>query len=340
MRLLISVLLLSSVIAAPKRVKAQQGYITPVSVDPSGSCIGFPPVQMNINTGKLWGCIAGIWQQIGGNGSGSSPGGANTAVQFNNSGAFGGDATNYSYNSSTHQLNVSGGYTSTGPLTITGAHQVCSSVTTPASGNDTLCLDSANSDHLSRKDSSGIVHDIESGSGGGAVAIVGTPTVLGAPAATITISSIPQTGHVLKFYLKGQSDYSGATSDPIVMQFNGDTGAHYTSTKLYGINSGSSGVFCGSYCSSLATNPEAGNIGTTASGGGIGQIDATIDSYADSVFVKSATIIATYQTIGMNTTFNSWSWNPTTEAGVTSITLALASGSNFVTGTMVMATIQ
>jgi hypothetical protein len=36
------------------------------------------------------------------------PGGANAAVQFNNSGAFGGDATNFFYNSSTHSLTLTG----------------------------------------------------------------------------------------------------------------------------------------------------------------------------------------------------------------------------------------
>jgi prepilin-type processing-associated H-X9-DG protein len=45
-------------------------------------------------------------------GGGGTPGGTNTAVQFNNTGAFGGDATNFNYNSSTHQISASGGFVS------------------------------------------------------------------------------------------------------------------------------------------------------------------------------------------------------------------------------------
>lgn len=39
----------------------------------------------------------GYWDTCGGGGGGTSPGGASTAIQFNNSGAFGGDASQFSY---------------------------------------------------------------------------------------------------------------------------------------------------------------------------------------------------------------------------------------------------
>jgi|GEM_PF-5824576 len=47
----------------------------------------------------------------GAGGGGGSPGGLNTAVQFNNSSAFGGDATNFFYNNSTHALTITGPFT-------------------------------------------------------------------------------------------------------------------------------------------------------------------------------------------------------------------------------------
>lgn len=42
----------------------------------------------------------------GGGGGGGTPGGSDTAIQFNDSSAFGGDATNFSWNDSSVQLNV------------------------------------------------------------------------------------------------------------------------------------------------------------------------------------------------------------------------------------------
>jgi hypothetical protein len=45
---------------------------------------------------------------------GSAPGDANTAVQFNSSGSFGGDAAHFNYNSTSHVLTATGGFVSTG----------------------------------------------------------------------------------------------------------------------------------------------------------------------------------------------------------------------------------
>jgi hypothetical protein len=52
-------------------------------------------------------------------GSGSTlPGGANTAVQFNSSGSFGGDTSNFYYNTATHSLGLTGGLTLGSPLPV------------------------------------------------------------------------------------------------------------------------------------------------------------------------------------------------------------------------------
>lgn len=53
-------------------------------------------------------------------GSPGTAGGTNTAVQFNNSGAFGGDATNFFYNSATYSLTLAGGVTAS-QFTSTGS---------------------------------------------------------------------------------------------------------------------------------------------------------------------------------------------------------------------------
>jgi len=58
-------------------------------------------------------CVVGC-----GGGSGGSPGGGNTAVQFNSSGAFGGDTTNFYYNATTHSLGVTGGLALGAPLGV------------------------------------------------------------------------------------------------------------------------------------------------------------------------------------------------------------------------------
>ncbi|MGB6483267.1 MAG: glycosyl hydrolase family 28-related protein [Candidatus Acidiferrales bacterium] len=65
------------------------------------------------------------------------PSGANTAVQFNNSGAFGGDATNFFYNSSTHNLTI------TGALTTAANSFVLSQLANPAAQGDVLCGNSS-----------------------------------------------------------------------------------------------------------------------------------------------------------------------------------------------------
>lgn len=61
---------------------------------------------LEVWTGTAWNTITG--------GSGGIPGGSNTAVQYNNSGAFGGDATNFSYDPTTHNLTITGDMSANG----------------------------------------------------------------------------------------------------------------------------------------------------------------------------------------------------------------------------------
>lgn len=68
-----------------------------------------------------------------GTGGGGSPGGTNTAVQFNNSGAFGGDATNFFYNSASHNLTI------TGAMNTAANSFALSQLVNPANNGDSMC---------------------------------------------------------------------------------------------------------------------------------------------------------------------------------------------------------
>lgn len=70
---------------------------------------------------------------VGGSGT---PGGTNTAVQFNNAGAFGGDAANFSYNSTSHNLSI------TGALTTAANSFLLTQLVNPAAAGDEICANS------------------------------------------------------------------------------------------------------------------------------------------------------------------------------------------------------
>lgn len=62
------------------------------------------------NGQNLYVCKTNAWYLVGdGGGSGGTPSGNDTAVQFNDSGAFGGDATNFSWDNTNKQLGVKRG---------------------------------------------------------------------------------------------------------------------------------------------------------------------------------------------------------------------------------------
>ena len=69
-------------------------------------------------------------------GTGGAPGGSVSAVQFNNAGAFGGDAANFSYNSATHNLSI------TGALTTAANSFLLTQLVNPATAGDEICANS------------------------------------------------------------------------------------------------------------------------------------------------------------------------------------------------------
>jgi len=103
--------------------------IDPVGTDPTGNCVGTQNVKLNINTGRLSGCIAGAWATIGG--------GSGTSISLK---------TNGSNNSSQSVLNLKSGTNTTvtagsgGDVTI-DASAAAAGVASIASANSALTFD-------------------------------------------------------------------------------------------------------------------------------------------------------------------------------------------------------
>ncbi len=86
-----------------------------------------------LEAGGLPGLITILSSPCGSGGGGGTPGGSNTAVQFNNSGAFGGDSTNFFYNATTHALTI------TGAMTTATNSFVLDQLVNPANVGDLMC---------------------------------------------------------------------------------------------------------------------------------------------------------------------------------------------------------
>lgn len=105
-------------------------------------------------------CVAALGQPappfIPGGGGGGSVGPVNTVQSSNGSGGF----INSGCTASSGAMFCTGGYTSSGPFLTGGLHQTTPGSNPPAN-SDNLFFDSANSDHLTRLNSSGVTSDIE-----------------------------------------------------------------------------------------------------------------------------------------------------------------------------------
>ena len=105
---------------------------------------------------------------------------------------------------------------STAPMLVQGVHLAASGVTTPATNQDAIVFDSANSDHATRIDSTGGLHDLEAGGGSGSGWPVGsTPAIT--PATNTygsTQSATASCSHGTAYYclgVLGSACASGAT---------------------------------------------------------------------------------------------------------------------------------
>jgi hypothetical protein len=89
--LVLSSLLLACVAATGQVVVGNYG-IQYVGSPPSGSCGSSSPLTVVGGTGAVYTCQSGTWGLLSGGGGGGTPAGSNGAIQYNNSGSFGGSA--------------------------------------------------------------------------------------------------------------------------------------------------------------------------------------------------------------------------------------------------------
>lgn len=155
-------------------------------------------------------------------------------------------------------------------------------------------------------------------------------TVLGSPAATVTFSSLGSYSH-LQLVVDGRCD-GAIAGDLVYLQVNGDTGINYAYQYA-----GGSGL-------APATNAAAataqGYIGTTTCASSLtnapGVINFTLEDYGGTTFLKegtgTASEIITNSFSGTPTFVGTffWIWNST--SAITSLTVGMAGGSNWVTG--------
>jgi hypothetical protein len=158
-------------------------------------------------------------------------------------------------------------------------------------------------------------------------AISGTSCVVSSPGATVSFSSIPSTYNHLEIIETAAN--SGSTAVDIYMQFNGDTGAHYTRQFL---NASGSSVTAGQNAST-AQAAIANVPGTGAPSGNADTAIITIPLYAGTTFLKnaySAHMDVAGSSVGaLAAAVSGFQWS--SNAAITSIVLGGLSG-NFVAG--------
>lgn len=141
-------------------------------------------------------------------------------------------------------------------------------------------------------------------------------TTLGSATATVTFGSIPSTYTDLVLVVDGQA--TGGQRN-LLLQFNGDTGANYSSTILYGDSSGANSV---RQTSQTAAN--VGGIDTTSQSNTI----AHIMNYSNSTTYK--TIIGRGNSASIIVAAKVALWQNT--SAITSIVASLAASDTFFTG--------
>lgn len=158
-------------------------------------------------------------------------------------------------------------------------------------------------------------------------------STLSVAAATISIASIPSGYAHLRLGINGRCDRAGVAQDSVAIQFNGDTGANYDWHSLYGNTAAVAGAE-----GYAATMGRLGLVpGATATAGVSSILDVVISDYLQTTFQKSVHSRFAHKEgtaaggiyVGDYASF----WRSTT--AITSITLRLASGSNFIAGTRV-----
>jgi hypothetical protein len=149
--------------------------------------------------------------------------------------------------------------------------------------------------------------------------------------ASVTFSSIPQTYQHLLLVASGRLAETSVQSDDVTAQFNGDSGTHYGYLTLFAANPGGSmtGPTTGNGFA-VANAPMfrflASQSGAVANvGGGFAFIPGYSGSALNKVFYSvSGGGNASTSFVDMRTRLGIW--NPTSQAGITAITLTAPSG--------------
>lgn len=155
--------------------------------------------------------------------------------------------------------------------------------------------------------------------------------VLGSPAASVTFSSIPGTYTTLRLVIVAACS-AASQNQGITAQFNGDTSAHYADQFLFGTG-GTPTAFANNTLSSLGTTLSVGNADCTTAGSTSAAVNfIDIPGYAGTSFIKKFLSMGGYSASSTNIVIAPVShiWNQT--SAISSIVLAVAGGSNFVTG--------
>lgn len=163
--------------------------------------------------------------------------------------------------------------------------------------------------------------------GGGNYTLI-SDQLLGAPAATVTFSSLGSNKH-LKLFMDARCS-AASISDHYYIQVNGDTGNNY-STQYFVATTTT--TFQGQFLSTALA--DLGDI-TCSTGLANSTVGAEVAfyNYAGTTFTKQATALldgtAGNATVtGLST--EKWAWHWASTAAITSITVGVVGGSNFVT---------
>lgn len=168
------------------------------------------------------------------------------------------------------------------------------------------------------------------GAGGGAMTQI-TKTVLAAPAASFTFASIPSTYQSLFITLDGASS-TAATLDVVYLRFNGDNAGNYNYQQMFATGNA---VTASAFSAVATANNQCGEV---AAASGVATestfLTVMVPNYAASTFRKHANCTAGNEGADTVGSINTWqtfiTWKST--AAITQVTLLLASGANFVTG--------
>jgi hypothetical protein len=182
------------------------------------------------------------------------------------------------------------------------------------------------------------VHGLPSSAwSGNACATINETTLANSTTSVITWSGIPATYEHLLVSVQARLTETTALTDDITLQFNGDTGAHYSyldvsATNTSGTLVGPSAATAYAVSAIRAFRAAASQGGAPANaGGGF----AWIPNYAGAAFNKAVYAVsgagnATSAMVDGRVRFGFW--NPASQAAVTSLTLTAPAGSNFLTG--------